>query len=209
MSLIVGLTGTVASGKNFVADIFKKLGAVIFDADKEVHKIFNKNIVVFQQIKKHFPEVICHEKIDRKILGDLVFNNKEKLSLLESIIHPIVKKSREDFIKKANHNRKALVILNIPLLFEKNIHLECHKTIVVIAPKFIQKQRFLKRAKSSNSHFNSDLFVAKFEDILQNQIPNSQKEKLADFVIKNGQNKSFTFKQVIKISNKLSKHGVN
>ena len=204
--LIVGLTGTVASGKNFVSDLFEKLGAAVFDADKEVHEIFRKNIKVFAQIKKHFPEVIFEDKIDRKKLGTLVFNNQEKLEILEKIVHPIVKKRRENFIKKTRKQGKQIIILNIPLLFEKKIHLNCDKNILVTAPKLIQKQRFLEREKSKISNPDINLLIAKFEDILQNQIPNSKKEKWVDFIIKNGKNESFTLKQVIKIFNKLSKN---
>ncbi len=203
MSVVVGLSGTVASGKDFVAQSFKKLGAVIFDADKEVHKIFDEDKEVFGQVKEHFPEAILNQKIDRRKLGDLVFNNQENLNILEEIVHPVVNNRKENFIKKADLEKKKLVILNIPLLFEKGGYLKCHKNILVTAPKSIQRQRFLDRAKNNNSDFKEDLLSKKFEDILQNQIPNSDKKKLADFIIDNGKDKGFTFEQVKKIFNQL------
>lgn len=206
MTKIIGLTGTVASGKNFVAQIFADLGASVFDADKEVHEILEKNKIAINKIQKEFPESFVKNKIDRKILGNLVFKDKKKKEILEKIIHPIVKQDRHDFIKRAIYQRKELIILNIPLLFEKNIHFQCHHNILVTAPKFIQKHRFLKREKSKNIASKSNLIVAKFEDILQNQISDRDKERMADFIIKNGQNRSSTFRQTIKIFKKLIKN---
>ena len=202
--LVLGLTGTVASGKNFVASIFEELGAKIFDADKEVHDVFENDKNVFDQIKKYFEDSIQNNKINRKILGNLVFNNKEKLNLLEDIIHPEIKRRRENFINKCKKNNESLVILNIPLLFEAKTHLKCDKNILVITPQKLQRERFLKRAKENNNNFDKKLFIEKFDSILQNQMPNYQKEKLADFVIKNDKDKNFVLKQVKEILKKLN-----
>jgi dephospho-CoA kinase len=201
--LIVGLSGTVASGKNLVAQQFEELGARIFDSDKEVHKIFEVNKDVKKKIKLEFPQALDGDRIDRVELGKLVFGNVKNLQTLEDIVHPVVKIQREEFIKKSRSQKNKLLILNIPLLFEKDIHLSCDASILVITPKLIQKQRFLNRAKEDNRSFKEDLFVAKFEDILQNQLSNHYKRKLADFVINNGQSKANTFKQVKGIFNQL------
>ena len=90
---VVGLTGGIASGKNFVAEIFSKNGAAIFDADKEVHLLLESNQDVIAQIKKNFPQSLVNHKIDRKILGKIVFDKKsaQKLKILEEILHPKVR----------------------------------------------------------------------------------------------------------------------
>lgn len=204
--LIVGLTGSVASGKNLIAENFRKLGAAIFDADFEVHQIFEQNKKVFEQIRIHFPQVIINDKINRQKLGELTFNNKKNLAILEQIIHPLLQEKRQKFLQKMRSQKKRIVILNIPLLFEKNIYKNCHKNILVTAPLAIQKQRFLQRAKNNKTAFLEDLLLVKFKNILQNQMSNSEKIKLADFVINNGQNKAFTFWQTQKIFNQLITH---
>jgi dephospho-CoA kinase len=201
--LIIGVTGSIASGKNFVADSFEKLGAVVFDADEQVHQILNNDAVVLGKITQSFPSSIVDHKIDRRKLGDLVFKNQSKLNLLEKIIHPVVSDKRKEFIESARKRDKNLVILNIPLLFEKGSYLHCHKNILVKLPDDIQRERFLERSKINSNDFNEDLFIAKFDDILQTQMPNSAKEELADYIIDNGQSRDNTLAQIKEIFNKL------
>lgn len=201
--LIIGVTGSIASGKNFVAQSFEEFGAVVFDADEQVHQIFRNDASVFERIKETFPSVIVNNKIDRRKLGDLVFKDQFKLNLLEAIIHPVVSEKRKEFIESARKQNRNLVILNIPLLFEKGSYRHCHKNILVKLPADIQRKRFLERSKVDNSNFNEDLFIAKFDDILQNQMPNSAKEKLADYIVDNGGSREDTFNQVKEIFNKL------
>lgn len=202
---IIGLTGNIASGKNFVADIFKNLGAKVFDADEEVSNLLDKNTNIIEEIEDYFPSVIIKnkisKKIDREILAKLVFKNINNLEKLQNIIHPVIKKKRYKFIKQCYLNRRKLLILNIPLLFENNIHLECDMSVLVTSSKFVQRQRFIKREQFKG--INKNTLVAKFENIIQNQMPNCKKHKLADFIIKNGLGKSFTNAQVNKIYNNL------
>lgn len=200
--IIIGVTGLVASGKDFVSDCFKKLGAKIFDADQEAHQILLQDQEAKNKILRFFPNAVKNGVIDRKELGKLVFNNQEKLQLLESIIHPILKRKRQKFIAKSYRQNTKIIVLNIPLLFEKNIHKECNKTILVVSPKHIQKQRFIDRSKE-NINFNETELVKKFYNILKNQQPNFKKKKFADFIINNGQNKFNTFCQVQKIFNQI------
>ncbi len=143
--LVIGLSGTVASGKNFVADIFKDFGADVFDADQMVSKILEQDQLAIKKINESFNGVVANGKIDRKKLAQLVFSDKSKLDILEKIIHPKVAKARKNFILQAKEAKKALIILNIPLLFEKNIYKECDYNILVKSDYSLQKERFIKK----------------------------------------------------------------
>jgi len=193
--LIIGLTGGVASGKNFIASCFERFRVPVFDADLEVHKLFFSDAEVFNKVKQSFPESIINNKIDRKILGPIVFADKIKLQNLEQIIHPSLKKKEDIFIKNCRTNRRKIVILNIPLLFEKGGYKRCHKNIAVITPIKTQFHRFQNRLKSIGVS-DLDLIYKQFNNITKHQTNNLQRKRLADYVIYNGLNKALTFKQV-------------
>ena len=202
--LIIGLTGGIASGKNFVADIFyKKFRIPNFDADLAVHEIYRHNSAILKQIKKHFPSAVVNNQINRDKLANLVLKDNQLLLILENIIHPQVKKKQEEFIKRCQRRHCKAIILNIPLLFEKQGYKKCHKSILVSAGKFVQKQRFLKRVKKHKSDASLNDYALKFDRIISNQMPDSQKKKLADFIVYNGLNKGRTVSQITKIIKKL------
>ena len=190
--LILGLTGGVASGKNFVASQFRKLKIPVFDADLEVHKLLANNQEIFTQVKNTFPKAIVNGKIDRKLLGEEVLDHKEKLHNLEQIIYPKLRKEENLFIKNCRIKKHKIVVLNIPLLFEKDGYKRCHKTIAVITSPLIQFQRFKSRFP-----LQPDLIVhKKFKNIVSHQINNLERKKRADFLIYNGLSKAFTVRQV-------------
>ena len=193
--LIIGLTGGVASGKNSVASHFVRLKIPVFDADLEVHKLLLNNKKVFREIKDLFPNVVEERKINRKILGEEVFDNKVKLKKLEQIIYPFLKKQEDLFIKNCQRNHKEIVVLNIPLLFEKGSYKRCNKNIVVTTSPQIQFQRFKNRLKSQG--INDLSYIDKrFYNIINYQISDAQRRKRADFIIYNGLSKFFTFIQL-------------
>lgn len=193
--LIVGLTGSVASGKNYVSEQFKRLKVPVFDADLEVHNLLAGDQVVLQAIKHNFPQVVIKAKIDTKELAREVFVNKKKLIILEEIIYPRLRKIEDQFIKKCRYKKCRMAILNIPLLFEKGGYRRCNNSVAVITPVNIQKYRFLKRLKSQTSDLSWELASLRFEQILQNQSSNQHKRKMADFLIYNGLSKGFTTRQ--------------
>jgi len=200
---IIGLTGGVASGKNFIADWFLNLGIPVFDADNEVHKIFTHDRQILEAIRKAFPDAVEQDQINRKKLGKVVLNHRSNLDILENLIHPLVRKKEDEFIRKSGLEGHKLVILNIPLLLEKKDYYRCDKIITIIIPKIIQKYRFIKRAKEKNPKESIIELADKFELIYKNQLTNYQKKKLADFTIYNGLTKGFTLKQIKKIYQKL------
>ncbi|MBU6141163.1 MAG: dephospho-CoA kinase [Proteobacteria bacterium] len=193
---VIGLTGGVAAGKNFVAEIFSKNGAVIFDADKEVHKLLELDQSTIDAVKKNFPESFVEKKIDRKILGKIVFSDVKQLKILEKILHPQVRASCQKFLRKASEDKKEMAVLNIPLLLETG-HYKCDYIIAVSAPISIRKQRFLARSKSAN--------VKIFNQICAKQISDTEREKKAAFVINNGGSKGDVSRRVKAIITELRK----
>jgi dephospho-CoA kinase len=198
---IIGLTGGIASGKNFVAEIFQKNGAAVFDADKEVHELLESHAEAIKEVKENFPESVIGEKISRKLLGQIVFSDPQKLKILEKIIHVKVREEYQIFLQKAVKEKKKLAILNIPLLLETQSY-KCDKVVAIIVLDEVQKKRFLMRAKKTdpeNFLHEKENLIRKFEKIKSKQIDNLKREKHADFVINNSLTKSFTIKQVKKI----------
>ena len=198
---IIGLTGGIASGKNFVAEIFKKNGAAVFDADKEVHELLESHAEAIKEVKKNFPESVIGEKISRKLLGQIVFSDPQKLKILEKIIHVKVREKYQIFLQKAVKEKKKLVVLNIPLLLETQSY-KCDKVVAIIVSEEVQKKRFLMRAKKTdpkNFLQEKENLIHKFEKIKSQQIDNLEREKHADFVINNSLTKAFTIEQVKKI----------
>jgi len=169
----LGLTGNIAAGKTYVADIFQSLGAVIYSADIAAHEIMQG--LAFEQIKAVFPEVIEDGKVSRVKLGMIVFSDEEKLVQLEQILHPLVRKKNLEFIAA---NPGKLLVLEIPLLYETDAHEICDFTAFVNVSRETQKQRALAR---------QGLDPLKLEKIIERQtkIPVEEKLRRADFIIHN------------------------
>ncbi len=193
---IIGLTGGVASGKNFIAEIFAQNGANVFDADKEVHDLIANNSRVIAKISENFPESLVEGVINRKILGEIVFDakNRQRLLILEDIIHPEVQKKYRAFLAQVKKSSNKIAVLNIPLLQEKKSY-ECDTIIAVIAPKAVRRKRFLARErKKDRKNFvkNLDQLRKKFEQICQSQLTNFQQKNNADYVLNTIQSKAKT-----------------
>lgn len=172
--IIVGLTGSIGMGKTTIAQMFQKLGVPIWNADDAVHKLYEGGPAV-AQISSVFEDVIdAGGRVNRQKLAHQVLDDKEKLKILQNIIHPMVAADRQEFLEAARTNNAPYVILDIPLLFETNSHKAMDKIIVVSCPLEIQKRRVLAR---------ENMTLEKFEQILANQIPSETKAKQADFVI--------------------------
>ncbi len=216
---IIGLTGGIASGKNFVANILAKSGAAIFDADAEVHEILVNDKALIAKLGKLFPQSLVERKgeseeklaaqklaqeakiiqeIDRKILGKIVFADAEKLKILEDIIHPILRKKYDEFLEKSRQENRKILVLNIPLLLEKQGY-ECDKIISLLIPPSLQKRRFFSRRKNESKQE----LEKKFKRIVQFQLSNEERKKKSDFVIYTRFSKAKTVEQVKKILQKL------
>ena len=173
--IVLGLTGSIGMGKSTVAAMFAQEGVPVFDSDAVVHRLQGPEGALVKEIEDHFPGTTGESGVDRTSLAEAVLGDTEKLRRLESLIHPAVAREREAFLE-ANRD-SPLVVLDIPLLFEKVGTGLVDKVAVVSAPAEVQRARVLARPGMSE---------AKLEKILAHQMPDEEKRKRADFVIPTG-----------------------
>ncbi|MFN3387369.1 MAG: dephospho-CoA kinase [Allosphingosinicella sp.] len=172
---ILGLTGSIGMGKTTVAQMFAEEGVPVFDADAAVHRLQGPDGALVDEIEAHFPGTTGPQGVNRGTLAERVLGAPEQLQRLESLIHPAVARERARFLEE---NRAApLVVLDIPLLFEKGGWREVDAIAVVSAPADVQRARVLARPGMSEE---------KFRRILGHQIPDAEKRARADFVIDTG-----------------------
>ncbi len=191
---LIGLTGSIATGKSTVAKMFEDLGFYVIDADEIVHKIYRKGEEGYLKVLEVFGPNILNENgdIDRKKLGRVVLENKEKLKLLESIVHPLVEKKRWEILKAIEtKDPNAIVIYDVPLLFEKGLKSLFDCVIVVYAPKEVQIRRLMDR---------DNISVENAEKRLKLQMPIDEKVKMADVVIDNSASIDKTLYQVRRVA---------
>jgi len=168
----IALTGGIATGKSTVASLFMLHGFLTIDADKIAHKVLDENV---DAIKRLFgSEYISDEKVDRKKLGSLVFNDKEQIKRLENLVHPLIKQKIIDEAKVFEKQKKPYLV-DIPLFFEKGDY-DIEKSIVVYAPKEIQIKRLIKRDNCTKAEA-----LAK----INNQIDIESKKAKATYIIDN------------------------
>jgi dephospho-CoA kinase len=172
---IIGLTGSIAMGKSEVAKIFAAHGIPIFDADKEVHALYDSKEGA-DLLRPFVPQAIVSDRIDRQKLTAIVMENKSLLEQLEPLVHAKVAERRKDFLNKARKEDARLVVLDIPLLFEKDAAADVDLTIVVSASPDLQRRR---------AHARPGMTGAKLDMILARQMPDAEKRKRADIIIDN------------------------
>jgi dephospho-CoA kinase len=190
--LIIGLTGSIGMGKSAVAAMFADENVPVFDADAAVHDLQKAGGALIPAIESAFPGTTGLEGVDRKALGAAVFGDRDRLALLESIIHPAVAERRKAFL--AAHQGSDLILFDIPLLFEKNGAASVDFVVVVSAPAPVQRERVLTRANMS---------AEKFEHILALQMNDADKRARADHVIDTGKELVATREDVRTLVKKL------
>ena len=185
--IVIGLTGSIGMGKSTVSKQFSLLGAKVASADDFVHYLLKNDTKIIADIAKEFPNAVIDGVIERKILGKIVFADAQKLKILEQILHPKVVALEEKFVKKQRRLGAKLVVLDIPLLFETGAEKRVDYTVVVTAPKFIQRRRVLAR---------TGMTAEKFAQIISTQMPDNEKRKRADFIIQTGLGKAYSFREL-------------
>jgi dephospho-CoA kinase len=168
----LGLTGSIGMGKSTVAKMFADEGVPVFDADAAVHRLQGPAGELVREIESRFPGTTGPEGVNRSALAERVLGEREALQNLEGLIHPAVARERERFLK--DNAGAPLVLLDIPLLFEKGGWDQVNKIVVVSAPADVQRGRVLARPGMTEE---------KFERILALQIPDAEKRSRAHYVI--------------------------
>ena len=174
--IVIGLTGSVASGKSTVAGWMSEKGIAVHDADLAVHSLLAANGQAVPDIKAKFgPDMVAPDgSIDRKKLGSHVFATPADRKILESILHPLVRQHRDQFLQDQRALGRQIVVLDVPLLFETGGHASCDYVIVVYADEDTIRQRALSRPGMTEE---------KLAGILATQMPASEKRQRADLVL--------------------------
>ena len=198
MSLLVGLTGGMGSGKTLSASFFKDLGAFILDADLICRKLVEPGQAACKEIEAVFGKEIFtgSGNLDRRKLADIIFGDPEKKQTLEDILHPKVfefERLEYDAIRKEHPN--ALVIVDAALLIESGNYKKMDKVIVVNSDEKNRINRILARSELSRDEI---------ADRIKNQMPSDEKVRYADFVLENSLDKDNLRTKVQEIYAKLA-----
>ena len=196
--ITVGVTGNIAAGKSTVANFFKELGAYIIDWDELAREAVRPHSNAWKEIAKHFGKAILSAdlNIDRQKLADIVFSDKGKLVKLNQIVHPQVFEMDERTTNEIkNDDPDALIVKDIPLLFEVRWHIFVDKVIVVVAGEETQLRRLQEKGLDRKDA----------QRRIASQLPIEQKVKSADFVIHNDGSLEDTRRQVEDIYSLLRK----
>jgi len=189
MTLVIGLTGGIATGKSTVTKMMKRLGVPVIDADQIARQVVEPGRSAYQAVIKQFGEDILLDngQINRPKLGSIVFADKEKREQLNQIVHPAVRQEmlqlRDQYIERGVKS----VVLDIPLLFESKLTNMVDKVIVVYVPKQLQLKRLINRDQFTEPEALQRINA---------QLPTIEKAKQADAVIDNRYTKENTFLQL-------------
>jgi len=194
--VILGLTGSIGMGKSTAVEMFRTLRVLVYDSDAQVHRLLSPGGGAVGPVEAAFPGVLSNGGIDRAVLRERVFGDAVALARLESIIHPMVSDVRNRFLGRCASRRVALVVLDIPLLFETGNDRNCDATMVVTAPQFLQRARVLARPGMTPET------LAK---ILAHQMPDAEKRRRADFVVPSNLGRGITLRRIKEIVKLLAK----
>lgn len=189
---IVGLTGGIASGKSTVSQILQDKGLVVLDADIFAREVVAPGTFGLKAIVDHYGSEIINSQgeLDRKKLGQKIFNDATQRGVLERITHPLIQlRAREEIrlLRRLNHR---LIFYDAALIFEKGLNKNFEKTIVVNCTQENQIKRLMQR---------DSLTEAKAKEIISAQWPLDKKAAAADFVIENNGTKAEILKQIEEI----------
>jgi dephospho-CoA kinase len=195
--LRVGLTGGIASGKSTVGRMLGELGCRVIDSDRITRQLFEAGSPVNAAVAEAFgPRVVASDgSIDRKILGELVFENTELRQKLNSIVHPAINQRQSEFLAQAAaEDSHAIGIVEAALIVEVGTYKNYDKVIVVTCSPKIQRERLRER---------SGLTPQQIETRIASQMPLEEKIKVADFVIDNSGDIGKTRQQVEEVYRQL------
>jgi len=195
--LSVGLTGGIACGKSTVAEMFVRLGAYLIDLDKLAHEVQEPGAPAWRKIIDYFGDDVVgdDQKIDRNKVAAIVFNQPEKLQALNDIVHPSVYEEWQARLKSIiTRDPRAIILSDIPLLFEARMQSLFDLTIVVMIPPAEQIVRLMARNGMTGEEARKRI---------KNQMPIGDKAGLADIVINNQSSIADTRKRVQEVWDEL------
>jgi len=173
---ILGLTGSIGTGKTTTAGMFAEAGALVWSADEAVNRLYGPGGGGEEAVRRICPEAVPKPGfgVDKDKLKLCLKQDTGLLSRLEAAIHPLVARDRNEFVRAAELDGADLVVAEIPLLYETGGETGVDAVVVVTAPENTQRHRVLSRGTMTETEF---------EGLLQRQMPNGEKMRRADFVI--------------------------
>ena len=189
MSRILGLTGGIACGKSTISAYLKEFGLPVIDADECSRAVVEKGSIGLEKLTEIFGNKILENDgtLNRKALGQIVFSDSEQLSLLNSVMEPLI---REEISRRLNQENNAdLVVLDAPLLIEQHYDKICDFIMTIDVPKKIQLERLIERDNLSEDEAKSRI---------ESQLGSRERNGFADVVIDSSGTVEQTRKQVIK-----------
>ena len=187
----VGILGDIGSGKSFIS---KQFGFPVFNADKEVQKIYNKDKSCYRKLHKRLPKFIYSFPIKKHNLIRAIMSNSKNLNIINKTVHPIVRKKLKKFFLK--NNNKKMVIIDIPLLLENKLNSKNYILIFIEA-----KRKIINKKLKQRKNYNFDL-IKKLKKI---QYSPQTKKKLSNYIIRNNFRKEIVKKRVIIIKKEILK----
>lgn len=188
----IAITGKIGSGKTSLCNIIKKIGYKVYESDKEVEKLL-KRAQIIEKVKLLYKGKIRNlidnnGNINKKILGDFLFSNKNELDKLEKLLYPLLEGQKKKFVEE--NSNEEFIFFDIPLLFEKKMHKKFDKIIFLDVSKEIQEKRVLKRKgmtknKLDNILNNQSYDISIFKKFISVQINSSGNKELLEYHIKN------------------------
>ena len=190
MVRVIGLTGGIASGKTTISNILKELGAIIIDADKIARKVVERGSPALKEIEEHFGSEILFEnrRLNRKKLGNIVFNDTGSLKKLNEIVHPyIVEKIIDEINRYRETYNNRVIILDAALLIELNLMNLVEEVWLIVVPEKMQLERLVERENISTDQAQKRIDV---------QIAFEDKKKYADLIIDNSKDLAYLQAQI-------------
>jgi dephospho-CoA kinase len=183
--IVLGLTGGIGMGKSTAAAAFRRARIPVFDADAAVHRMQARGGRSVRAIEAAFPGTVRDGSVDRAALRQAVLGNPAALAQLEGILHPMVEEEERAFVARARRRGARAVVLDIPLLFETGGDKRVDRTVVVSAPRSVQIQRIRGRRRMSEADIKA---------VIERQMPDAEKRRRADVVIRTGLSRSSSLK---------------
>ena len=196
--LKVGLTGSIAVGKSYVVEVFRELGVFVIDADVTAREVVAPETVGWRLVVEHFGEEILlpNREIDRAKLGAIVFENADRRQLLNSIVHPLVIESQDDWMAKIEReNPDSIAMIDAALMIESGGYNRFDKIIVVWCADEIQIERLMRR-----NNLNRTAAIQRIET----QMPQREKKNFADYTIDTSAGFDDARRRTIEIHERLS-----
>ena len=192
--LLVGVTGSIGMGKSTVAQMFKEHDYGVYNADDTVHYIYENDEEVIEKVEKQFPGSTKDGVVNRLALRDILNKDPDKFRDLEQIVHPVTRKYQIIYIKKLIEEGKMGCVLDIPLLFETGGEKYVDVSVVVTASEATQQSRVVLERKVPLEIFNA---------IKDQQMPDREKLKKADYIISTDNNIEDTKSEVKEVAAKI------